>query len=140
MDTDAEGRMPDPPRVDLWALPKIVELRAVRVRYRQPRQHIVRGQVVDAPEAVEFLVRTDGEIPVRIVGGAKTIRVERPRGAPVQLRVRGGASQIELDGTSLGAKGGDTTVDSRGWTGSGDRYALDVIGGAKTITVVERPD
>ncbi|HET9496100.1 MAG TPA: hypothetical protein VFR15_17880 [Chloroflexia bacterium] len=70
MDTDAEGRMPDPPRVELWALPKIVEIRAVRVRYRQPRQHMFRGQVVDAPEGVEFLVRTDGEIPVRALAAA----------------------------------------------------------------------
>lgn len=108
------------------------DLRAVPLR---------RLELTGGAERVQIeLGRPDGEIPVRIVGGAKTIRVERPRGAPVQLRVRGGASQIELDGTSLGAKGGDTTVDSRGWTGSGDRYALDVIGGAKTITVVERPD
>ncbi len=108
------------------------DLRTVPVR---------RLELTGGVERVQLeLGRPEGEVSVRIVGGAKTIRVERPGGTPIQLRVRGGASQVELDGQSLGARAGDIALDSRGWSGSSDRYALEVIGGAKTITVVERRD
>ncbi len=79
------------------------------------------------------------EVSLRIIGGVVTLRLERPRGIALQVRIRGGAAQVEVDGQILGAKGGDATIDSRGWTGQGDRYTLEVVGGAKTITVVERP-
>jgi DNA-binding MarR family transcriptional regulator len=107
------------------------DLRAISLRRLELSGGTERAQVE--------LGRPDGEVPIRIVGGAKTIRIERPSGVPIRLRVRGGASQVELDGGGLGAKGGDMTIDSRGWTGSGDRYTAEIVGGAKTITVVERP-
>lgn len=80
-----------------------------------------------------------GDVPLRIVGGAKTIRVERPAGVPVRLRVQGGTAGVEIDGTVLGAKGGDTTVEPREWAEARDRYGLEVVGGSKSIAVVGRP-
>jgi DNA-binding MarR family transcriptional regulator len=80
-----------------------------------------------------------GEVPLRITGGGGTIRVERPAGVPVRLRLTGGAGQVVLDGATLGAKGGETTVESRGWSSSTDRFSLEVTGGSRTIALVERP-
>jgi DNA-binding MarR family transcriptional regulator len=83
--------------------------------------------------------RPVGEIPMRIVGGARTIRLERPAGVPVRLRLQGGSGQVALDGQVIGQKGGDVTVETRGWGNATDRFAFDVVGGSKSIEVVERP-
>jgi DNA-binding MarR family transcriptional regulator len=85
------------------------------------------------------LGRPTGEIPLRVVGGAKTIRLERPAGAPVRITILGGIGRLELDGQVLGKKGGEATVESRGWASARDRFALEVVGGSKSIEVVERP-
>jgi DNA-binding MarR family transcriptional regulator len=86
------------------------------------------------------LGRAHDEIPLQITGGGGTIRVERPTGVPVRLRLTGGTGHLELDGATLGAKGGESTIESRGWAATGDRYALEITGGSKSITLVERPD
>ncbi len=39
---------------------------------------------------------------------------------------------------TLGRKGGETTVESRGWAAARDRFLVEVVGGAKAIEVVER--
>lgn len=84
------------------------------------------------------LPRPDGEVQVQMVGGAKTIRIERPRETPVRLRVAGGAGGIELDGQIVASRGGDLSLDSRDWTGKGDRYSIEVVGGSKSVEVVAR--
>jgi hypothetical protein len=73
-----------------------------------------------------------------VVGGARTIRIERPRETPVRLRVAGGAGGIELDGQVVASRGGDLSLDSRDWTGKGDRYSIEVVGGSKSVEVVAR--
>jgi DNA-binding MarR family transcriptional regulator len=78
----------------------------------------------------------DGEI--RIIGGASTIRIERPVGAAVRLTVVGGTGQIVLDGSRHGGKSGMATMESRGWAGAKDRYNVEVVGGSKSIEVVSR--
>ncbi len=83
--------------------------------------------------------RPHGEVSIRVVGGARTIRLERPAHVPVRLRIKGGVGQVEVDRQSYGAKSGDVSVESRGWTESGDRFAVEIVGGVKTISVVERP-
>jgi hypothetical protein len=86
---------------------------------------------------VEF-GRPVGDVPVRFVGGARTIRLERPAGAPVRLRIQGGASSVGLDGKAYGKKGGDVAVESSGWSGATDRLSIEVVGGSKSIDIVER--
>ncbi len=76
-------------------------------------------------------------MPVRIVGGARTIRLERPAGVPLGLTVQGGAGRIEFDGRTLGRQGGQVTIEPPGWGAAGDRFRVDVVGGAKEIEVVE---
>ena len=84
------------------------------------------------------LGQPNGEVPIEITGGAKTIRIERPGAAALRLRVTGGTGGIRLDGHAVGSKGGITTVDSDSWTGRGNRFAVSVVGGSKTIEVVGR--
>jgi DNA-binding MarR family transcriptional regulator len=85
------------------------------------------------------LGRPHGQRGVRLVGGASTIRIERPVSVPVRLTVSGGSGLVELDGTSLGEKGGRSTMESRGWAAATDRYDVEIVGGSKSIEVVARP-
>jgi DNA-binding MarR family transcriptional regulator len=84
------------------------------------------------------LGRPAGEVPVHLVGGAKTVRLEHPAGSAISLSVQGGVSRVDFDGQHLGAKGGVTTIESKGFAGATDRHRVEVIGGLKTIEVVGR--
>jgi DNA-binding MarR family transcriptional regulator len=80
-----------------------------------------------------------GEGAVRIIGGAKTIRVERPRRVPVRLTVVGGSGGVVLDGTRLREKDGRVSLDAPGWSAARDRYNIEVVGGSRSIEIVARP-
>jgi DNA-binding MarR family transcriptional regulator len=101
----------------------------------------VRGfELVGGTERIQVeLGRPHGDVLVRVVGGAKTVRLERPRGVPVRLKVVGSAASATMDGRKLGSKGGESTVESGGWDGTPDRIALEVVGGSKSIEIVGRP-
>ncbi len=73
------------------------------------------------------------------MGGASTVRIERPEKVPVRLTVIGGSGGAVFDGTTLGEKGGKASVESRGWADAKDRYDFEVGGGSKMIEVVGRP-
>ena len=79
-----------------------------------------------------------GDVPVKIVGGAKSIRLERPAGIPVQVKVVGGSGALTIDGQGLRRQGGVARTESRGWANATDRYVLEVVGGSKSIDIVER--
>lgn len=81
----------------------------------------------------------NGEVEVRVVGGAKSIRVERPAGVPVRLKISGGTGAVALDGMGLGQKGGQSTLESNGWGTATDRFAIEIVGGSKIIDIVGRP-
>jgi DNA-binding MarR family transcriptional regulator len=99
-----------------------------------------RVEVTGGSERIQLeFGRSRGEVPVRITGGVKTIRLERPAGVPVRLQISGGVSHVEMDGRSMGSKGGQISIESRGWSVATDRYALEVTGGSKAISIVERP-
>jgi len=78
-----------------------------------------------------------GDVPIKLTGGTKTLRLERPAGVPVRLRVLGNSSVI-VDERALGARSGDTVIEPPGWASARERYSLEVIGGSKSITIVER--
>jgi DNA-binding MarR family transcriptional regulator len=80
-----------------------------------------------------------GEGGVRIVGGASTIRIERPAIVPVRLTVVGGSGGVVLDGIKLGEKGGKSTIEAPGWGKATNRYDVEIVGGSKAIEVVGRP-
>jgi DNA-binding MarR family transcriptional regulator len=98
-----------------------------------------RFELTGGSERIQVeLGRPRGDVSIRIVGGAKTIRFERPVAVPVRVRIQGGVGQVEIDRQSLGAKSGDAFVESRGWSDASDRFSVEVVGGAKSITVAER--
>jgi DNA-binding MarR family transcriptional regulator len=80
-----------------------------------------------------------GEVLIRLVGGVKTLRIERPSGVPVRLSAAGGIGRVTLDGAAMGAKGGETTLAAPGWAEAQDRVDVAVVGGSKSIEVVARP-
>ena len=120
-----------------WSLEAVGGVNRVEADLREI--DVRRLDLIGGSERVQAeLGQPTGEIPIRIVGGAKTIRFERPAGVPVRIRIKGGVGQVEVDRQSYGSKSGDTSVESRGWSETGDRFSVEVVGGAKTITLVER--
>jgi DNA-binding MarR family transcriptional regulator len=99
-----------------------------------------RFELTGGTETIQIELGTpEGEGVVRIIGGASTIRVERPATVPVRVSVVGGSGQIVLDGTRLGEKGGKSTIESPGWAGATGRYSVEIVGGSKSIEIVGRP-
>lgn len=100
---------------------------------------VARIDITGGMDRVQLeLARPRGEVGVRLVGGARTIRIERPRDVPVRVTSQGGAASFVVDDTRVGKQGGQTTLESPGWTAARDRYQIEVVGGAKTIEVVGR--
>jgi DNA-binding MarR family transcriptional regulator len=83
------------------------------------------------------LGRPSGVVPVRIAGGASELRVERPDDVAVRMRLKGGASRVELDEQRLGA-GSDVTLESPGASRAETRYEIEVSGGTNRVTVTHR--
>lgn len=102
---------------------------------------LARLELVGGSERVQVeLGPPRREVAIRIVGGVKSVRVERPSGVPVRLEVVGGTGHVELDGMQLGQRGGKASVETPGWSTSTDRYALEVVGGSKSIEIVKRSE
>jgi DNA-binding MarR family transcriptional regulator len=80
-----------------------------------------------------------GEATVRLVGGASTIRIERPAAVPLRLAVVGGSGSVVVDGKKSGEKAGLMATETLGWAGAKDRYNVEVVGGSKSIEVIGRP-
>jgi hypothetical protein len=68
--------------------------------------------------------------------GGRGRAVARPAGA--RASSQGGARRVEFDGSPLGAKGGETTVETPGWGAERDRFAVKVTGGTNVIEIVRR--
>lgn len=83
------------------------------------------------------LGRPTGEVPVRLTGGASRVRIDRPAGVPVRLKVSGGTGGIEFDQQRLGGLGGHTILESAGAANATDRFNIDVTGGTSRIVVKE---
>jgi hypothetical protein len=70
-----------------------------------------------------------GTLTLTLAGGATRLLVVAPSGAPAEVKVVGGASQVSLDGIShTGVAGGSLFADPA-WAGSSNRYAIDLLGG-----------
>ncbi len=106
---------------------RLIDLRALDIVGGAERVQLELGQPV-------------GESPVKIVGGVKTLRLERPAAVPMRLTVAGGTDSILLDGVRLEKRGGPTTLESPGWAKDKARFDVTVVGGAKSIEVVARPN
>ena len=76
-----------------------------------------------------------GEVPVRLVGGASDLRLKRPAGSAVRLHLVGGMSKVEIDGRPAKSFGGESYVDSEGAATAADRYAVEVVGGIGKVII-----
>jgi DNA-binding MarR family transcriptional regulator len=120
-----------------WAIEIVGGVQRVEADLREVSA--TRFELVGGTERVQLeLGRPAGHGVVRVVGGASTVRVERPADVPVRLSIVGGSGQIDLDGVRVGQKGGRTTVDTPSWSGAKDRYEVETVGGSKSVEVVGR--
>lgn len=81
-----------------------------------------------------ILPAPQGMVKVELTGGMADIKVERPRGVPLRVAVRGGAHRLAVDDLRLAA------ADLTGWQtpdfeASADRYDVIVTGGASELTI-----
>jgi hypothetical protein len=70
-----------------------------------------------------------GTLTLTLAGGATQLLIVAPSGAPAEVKVVGGASQVSLDGTRhTGVAGGSVFADPA-WNSSENRYAIDLLAG-----------
>jgi DNA-binding MarR family transcriptional regulator len=86
------------------------------------------------------LGRPAGVVPIRLIGGANHVRLERPTGVPIQLQISGAAGRIEFDNQKLGGTAGPSVLESPGAGAANDRFSVEVTGAASRITIVEAGD
>ncbi len=84
------------------------------------------------------LGQPSGPVPVRLVGGSRTVRIERPRGVPASIHLQGGVNLLEIDGKVLGQKGGDLRFSAGQPQGAQDQFDIEIVGGTRAVTVVEQ--
>lgn len=65
--TSREAHMPTP---DIWRLPEIVSVKAVRVRYRKPVQYAEGAARKETDQTIEFQVTTSEDFPIRALAPA----------------------------------------------------------------------
>jgi DNA-binding MarR family transcriptional regulator len=90
-----------------------------------------------ASESELSLPRPRGTSTLRLSGGASRLVIRRPQGTPVQISVRGGASNLVFDTQQLGAVGGSTRLSTPGWDAAPDRWSIELTGGASDLSVIE---
>jgi hypothetical protein len=81
------------------------------------------------------LPRPAGVVPVRIRGGASQVRVRRPAGVPVQLRVGSGVADLRFDEQEFGAVGGGLRLATPEASQVPDRYEIEIASGAAHLEI-----
>jgi hypothetical protein len=81
------------------------------------------------------LPRPAGVVPVRIRGGASQVRIRRPAGVPVQLRVGRGVADLRFDEQAWGAVGGELRLTTPEATQAPDRYEIEITSGAAHLEI-----
>jgi hypothetical protein len=81
------------------------------------------------------LPRPAGVVPVRVRGGASQVRIRRPAGVAVQLRVGGGVADLRFDNQEFGAVGGRLRLESPEADGAADRYEIEIASGAAHLEI-----
>jgi hypothetical protein len=143
--TEGASRDPDGQGATLGlntAIPWVVEIvgGVGRVEADLRSIDVTKFELMGGTETFQLELGTPrGEGVVRLTGGARTIRIERPSTVPVRLSLNGGTGEVVLDGTRLGGKGGTTKIESPGWERAKDRYKVEIVGGSKSIEIVAGP-
>jgi DNA-binding MarR family transcriptional regulator len=79
-----------------------------------------------------------GEVGVRLVGGARTIQIERPREVAMRVRLQGGTGSLVLDGRSIEQRSGHVSTQTTNWSSRSDRYDVEIVGGSRSVEIVGR--
>ena len=99
-----------------------------------------RLEITGGMERVQIeLDRPIGTVPIRMVGGAKSIRIERPGDVAIRVKAVGGTGGLTLDGMATGKNGAPAMLETSTWAKDRDRYDVEVVGGSKSIDVIARP-
>ena len=88
-----------------------------------------------ASDVVVDLPRPRAQLSLRIEGGVSGVLVRRPADIPVGLEIDGGASNLRIDDTEVGAVGGVVRRRTRGEVGRGRELAIQVRGGASRLSI-----
>ena len=75
-----------------------------------------------------------GIVPVHIRGGINRISITRPVGVAAGLEVRGGVSEIAVDGEVIKGSG-PISMQSPGADSAADRYEIQIDGGANKVSI-----
>jgi hypothetical protein len=81
------------------------------------------------------LPRPAGVVPVRIRGGASQVRIRRPVGVPVRLRVGRGVADLRFDEQVWGAVGGGLRLATPEATQAPDRFEIEIASGAAHLEI-----
>ena len=84
-----------------------------------------------ASDVLFDLPAPEGELALRVEGGASELVVRRPAGAEVALAVDGGVSRLRFDDEEIGSIGGRFRREAR----AADHVALSIGGGASRLTI-----
>ncbi|MEV4532883.1 hypothetical protein AB0J82_03525 [Asanoa sp. NPDC049518] len=102
----------------------------------------LRGGDVSAVEFVAGVGRVEltlpaprGTMPVRMTGGAGEFQVRLVDGAPVRVRVGGGAGSVVVDGVTRTGIPGNTVIEGTGWSSATDRYDVDLAAGVSRFVL-----
>jgi hypothetical protein len=82
-----------------------------------------------------WLPKPQGEVTVRMSGGARDFTVHSPGGVPVRVTLARGASKVTVDGVTRSGLVDGTQLVPNGWNGARDRYDLDAVAGLANLTV-----
>jgi hypothetical protein len=74
-----------------------------------------------------------GTVVINISGGISNLTLRAPTGAQWQVAASGGLSELQINGSSYAAIGGDFQRQSPGYATASDRYDIEFSGGASRV-------
>lgn len=120
------------------SIPWTLELRggASKLDARLARAELRGVEIAGGASDVALsLGRPVGVCAVRIAGGVSAFKLARPAGVGVRVRIKGGASDLELDTFRFESVGGLVRWESHGFAEAESSYDLEIAGGASSIRV-----
>jgi hypothetical protein len=114
-------------RLDGGAKEEIVDLTAGRVAGVDFVAGTSRAEV--------SLPRPNGAVEVVLAGGASQFLVHLTGQVPARVRIGGGAGTVDVEGERRTGVAAGTVLTTSGWTGTGDRYDIDVTAGVSSLVV-----
>jgi DNA-binding MarR family transcriptional regulator len=101
------------------------DLRAVRLESFEARGGASMIELV--------LPRPSGIVPIRLSGGLNRMSIRRPPGVAMGLEVKGGVSEVEVDGESYRGVGG-LAIQTPDADKIPDRYEIEIAGGVAKLS------